>query len=81
MRKKKFPSIFPKKMMSHFSKRQKSLPNPGVTFNLYTFNKSIGKSVIQVKGKKPETLYLLNNIIKWSESDQFFIFSEIAKIV
>jgi hypothetical protein len=56
-------------MMSHFSEREKS----GATFHLiktlhsdlavptslYTFNKSIGKSVI--KGKRPETLYLYFN--------------------
>jgi hypothetical protein len=52
-----FPSIFPTIMMSYFSRQEKSLPNPGATFHLYTFNKSIGKSVI--KRKKTETLYLL----------------------
>ena len=58
-------------MMSHFSGREKSLPNPGATFHLiktlhsdwagpaslYTFNKSIGKSDV----KRPETLYLYPN--------------------
>jgi hypothetical protein len=28
-----FPSIFPKKMMSHFSRREKYLSNPGATFH------------------------------------------------
>ena len=57
-------------MMSHFSGREKSLPNPGATFHLiktlhsdwavptrlFTFNKRIGKSVIN--RKRPKTLYL-----------------------
>jgi hypothetical protein len=48
--KKIFNRYFQKKMISHFSRREKS-PNPGFTFHLYTFHKSIGKSVI--KGKRP----------------------------